>query len=69
MIFLEKIAIFVTVKKITHLDFQNNLKRECVNAKLETLKLFQNFSTLILANVFFTFQCILSLSHLMPINE
>ena len=48
-------ALFVALKKITHLDFQSNLKKKKkVNAKLEKLLFSQNFPTLIL-NQFFLY--------------
>ena len=47
-------ARFVTLKKITYLDFQSNLKKKekTKNAKLEKLLFFHNISTLIFSKSF-----------------
>ena len=42
--FVEKIAIFVTLKKITHLNFQNNLKRKYRKCQVRKTLVFSKFS-------------------------
>ena len=44
-------ALFVALKKITHLDFHSNLKKK-INAKLEKLLFSHNFPILILSHSF-----------------